>query len=91
MVEVIDWRTRIPHLIQKDPVIDVDVQEELCLARDSLDSLPYLDQQPKFVSALASTYNAQPTKNQLTLSSQKRGHLTYTTGRSSRCICSLSK
>jgi hypothetical protein len=88
MVEVIDEGTRIPHLTQKATTIDVDVQEELCSARDPL---PYMGQQPEFATALASAYNDRLTENRLKLPSRKRCHPPYTTGRSSRCMCSLSK
>jgi hypothetical protein len=36
MVEMIDRGTRIPHLMQKVSVIDMDVQEELCSVRGPL-------------------------------------------------------
>ena len=88
MVEVIDRGTSIPHLVLKASVIDVDVQEELCFV---CDPLPRLGQQPEFVTTLASVYNDRLIENRLKLSSQKRCHLPYTTGRSSRCIWSLSK
>ena len=88
MVEVIYGGTRIPYLMQKAKTIDVDVQEELCSVRDPL---PYLDRQSKFATALASAYNDRLAENRLKLPSRKRCHPPYTTGRSSRCMCSLSK
>lgn len=88
MVEVIYGGTRIPYLMQKATTIDVDVQEELCSVRDPL---PHLGQQLEFATALASAYNGRLTENRLKLPSRKRCHPPYTTGRSSRCMCSLSK
>ena len=94
MVEMIDQGTRIPHLMQEAhlmqevSVIDMDVQEELCSV---CGPLPYLGQQPEFATALAFAYNDRPIENRLKLSSRKRCYSPYTTGRLSRCICSLRK